>query len=246
MHDEPARPLSRIALGVLALLGLAAFAGLIALGGWQVQRLGWKQDLIERVERRLAAAPAAAPPRADWTVIGPDDVYRRVELRGRYDHARETCTQAVTRLGPGCWVLTPLQVADGTWVLVNRGFVDPQRRDPATRAAGQIPGEVRVHGLLRLSEPGGGFLRRNDPAANRWHSRDVSAIAAARGLPADRTAPYFVDATDSVPDGPVGGLTVVSFPNNHRVYALTWFALALMVPLAAVLIVRRERRLRAE
>ena len=79
-----------------------------------------------------------------------------------------------------------------------------------------------------MTEPGGGFLRANDPAANRWYSRDVAAIAAARGL--GRTAPYFVDA-DAAPNPgglPVGGLTVVKFPDNHLVYALTWFALMLL------------------
>ena len=83
-------------------------------------------------------------------------------------------------------------------------------------------------GLLRLSEPGGGFLRSNDPRADRWYSRDVAAIAARRGL--GTTVPYFIDAdaADTVRSGPVGGLTVVRFPNNHLAYAITWFILALM------------------
>ncbi|WP_204313471.1 SURF1 family cytochrome oxidase biogenesis protein, partial [Klebsiella michiganensis] len=72
------------------------------------------------------------------------------------------------------------------------------------------PGETRVTGLLRVSEPGGAFLRANDPAAGRWYSRDVAAIGAARRL--SDLAPYFVDA-DARPgaraDEPVGGLTVV-------------------------------------
>ena len=51
----------------------------------------------------------------------------------------------------------------GFTILVNRGFVPQDRRDPATRPDGQIPGEVAVTGLLRLTEPGGGFLRANDP-----------------------------------------------------------------------------------
>ena len=123
--------------------------------------------------------------------------------------------------------MTPLETP-GFTLLVNRGFVPRERRDPATRAAGNTAGPTTVTGLLRMTEPGGGFLRANDPAANRWYSRDVAAIAAARGL--GRTAPYFVDA-DAAPNPgglPVGGLTVVKFPDNHLVYALTWFALMLL------------------
>jgi len=99
-----------------------------------------------------------------------------------------------------------------------------------------------VKGLLRISEPAGGFLRQNDPAADRWYSRDVQAIAASRGL--SRAAPYFIDA-DATPaasgDAPVGGLTVVSFHNNHLVYAVTWYALGLMVAGACYWVVRYER-----
>jgi surfeit locus 1 family protein len=94
---------------------------------------------------------------------------------------------------------------------------------------------------LRLPEPVGGFLRTNDPAANRWYSRDVEAIANARRL--GPVAPFFIDA-DASPDPkayPVGGLTVVRFSNNHLVYALTWFALAGLCAFAAgrVLLDRR-------
>ena len=209
-----------------ALIAAAAllFAGFAALGTWQVQRLFWKLALIERVEQRVHAAPVEAPA---GPVTAAADEYRHVALRGRFLHERETLVQAVTEQGPGWWLLTPLQQADGRSVLVNRGFVTTEARASAARPAG----EVELTGLLRLTEPGGGFLRRNDPAAQRWFSRDVQAIAAARGL-AD-AAPYFVDA-DAGPDAwPVGGLTVVRFHNNHLVYALTWYGLALMVAGAA-------------
>lgn len=218
--------------GMLALLGVL-FVALVTLGSWQVQRRAWKLDLIARVEARLAAAPVAAPGPEAWSGVGRGDEYRRVRLRGTFEHAHETCTQAVTVRGAGCWVLTPLRTETGWWVLVNRGFVEPARREASTRAGGQVPGVVDVQGLLRLSEPGGGFLRANDPARGRWTSRDVAAIGAARGLPATRLAPYFVDAAESVPDGPVGGLTVVRFRNSHLVYALTWFGLAAMTLIAA-------------
>ncbi len=103
---------------------------------------------------------------------------------------------------------------------------------------------MSITGLLRLTEPGGGFLRSNDPAGNRWYSRDVGAIAAARDL--GPVAPFFVDeAAGETPGGfPVGGLTVVAFHNNHLVYALTWFTLAAMLAGAGAWVARDERRRR--
>ena len=237
---------------MLAVASGVLFAGFVALGSWQVERRAWKLALIERVEQRIHAAPVDAPGRADWPrVSAARDEYRHVRLAGRFLHHRETLVQAATTLGAGHWVLTPLQAADGTVVLVNRGFM-PSGRRPAARAA-EPGGDAVVTGLLRLTEPGGGFLRRNDPAANRWYSRDVQAIAAARGLAA--VAPYFIDADAVLPslpargipendDLPVGGLTVTAFHNSHLAYALTWYTLALMVAAAALQVVRLERRAR--
>lgn len=230
-------------LGLLALL-TALFVGLVALGNWQIARRVWKLDLIERVEQRLKAAPVGAPGPTAWSGIGKPDEYRRLTVTGTFDHDLETCTQAVTVRGPGCWVLTPLLTDKGWWLLVNRGFVDPQHRDPATRVAAQVDGTVTLNGLLRLSEPGGGFLRANDAAQNRWTSRDVTAIAAFRGLHPDTVAPYFVDAETRIAGGPVGGLTVVTFRNSHLVYALTWYSLALMVLVAVVMVFRSGMRRR--
>lgn len=211
-----------------ALLGLAVLAGIAgfaALGVWQLERRAWKHELIAQVEGRIHAAPVAAPGPA----IDAGDAYRRLRVAGHFLHARETLVRAATEHGSGYWVLTPLVTDGGFTVLVNRGFVPPERRDPATRADGQVAGVVTVTGLLRQTEPGGGFLRANDPGAERWYSRDIATIAAARGLP--DAAPYFIDA-DAAPNPgglPIGGLTVIAFPDSHLVYALTWFALAAML-----------------
>ncbi|QDP22631.1 SURF1 family protein [Bradyrhizobium cosmicum] len=214
----------------LAVLSLTAFAVLIALGVWQVERRAWKLALIDRVEQRVHAPAQPIPSPAAWSAVtAANDEYRHVSLTGRFLHDRETLVQAVTEGGPGYWVLTPLQRGDGTQVLVNRGFVPSERRDASARRDGNPDGPVEITGLLRMSEPKGGFLRNNVPQHNRWYSRDVAAIAAARGL--HEAAPFFVDADAGSQSGggPIGGLTVVRFPNNHLIYALTWFALALML-----------------
>jgi surfeit locus 1 family protein len=233
-----------VALALLGLLALLGIVGLVALGSWQVERRAWKLDLIARVDTRIHAAPASLPPRAGWPrVTAAADEYRRVQATGAFLYGQEALTQATTSLGAGFWVMTPLRMREGT-LLVNRGFVPADRRDRASRAAAELPGEVTVTGLLRMTEPKGGFLRSNDPAADRWHSRDVEAIAAARGL--TDVAPFFLDA-DATPNPgglPVGGLTMVSFPNSHLVYALTWYALALMLAGATAYLAQEEWRAR--
>lgn len=250
--DLPARaPRSRAAFTALLAGAALLMALFVALGTWQVKRLAWKQDLIARVERHVSAAPVPAPGPGSWPALDRrDDEYRRVQLQGRFDHGRETLVGASTELGSGFWVLTPLRTEQGFTVLVNRGFVNPARRDPAARGTPPPEGPQLVSGLLRFSEPGGRLLQKNVPAEERWYSRDVAAIAAARGLMAAPLAPYFIDESVDPADAatrsrwPRPGLTVIRFSNNHRVYAVTWFALALMVACAIGYLVADDRRLR--
>lgn len=258
----PRGPRSTPVLILLGGLAALVFTVLMALGTWQVQRLFWKLDLMERVSQRVNAPPAAAPPPAEWArVEAARDEYRRVHVSGTFLNDRETLVQASTVRGSGFWVVTPLRLNDGALVLINRGFVPPELRDRATRAGSEVSGSTTVTGLLRLSEPEGRFPRRNDPAAERWFSRHVPSLAAARGLDSARVAPFFIDADadadtnasavgdaaaspEGLASGPIGGLTVVSFTNHHLVYAITWYALAVMVAWATWYVGRDERRLR--
>jgi surfeit locus 1 family protein len=241
----PHSPLFLVAVAVVALV---FFAGFIALGTWQVERRAWKLDLIDRVEHRVHAPAVPVPGPAQWPGVSrATDEYRRVTASGVFLNDAETLVQATTELGAGYWVLTPLWLRDGSVVLVNRGFVPPEARDRASRAASEPQGMTTVTGLIRMTEPRGAFLRHNDPSNDRWYSRDVQAIAAARGL--THIAPFFIDAGAAAPPAsgsaaPVGGLTVIAFHNNHLMYAITWYTLALMVAGAVWLGIREEQRLR--
>lgn len=243
-------------------LVLLLIAVLLGLGGWQLVRRSAKLALIARVEARVQAPPGPLPPRAHWSAISAaQDEYRHVAVEGVWLPGQSTLVAGASVLGSGWWQLLPLRLDDGTLVLVNRGFLTvPVDGTPDLREA---PQRVRITGLLRLSEPGGRLFRRNDPAAGHWYSRDVAAIARARGL--GPTAPFFIDAdapgggpdlllsAASADDGerlpergrspvPRGGLTWVAFPNNHRVYALTWFGLAGLLALNGLRVMREGAR----
>lgn len=241
MDTRPAPPRRFATSAFLALLAVL-FAVFAALGSWQVKRLHWKHDLIERVEARLHAEPVAAPAPAQWPAVDARSAeYRRVFLQGEFLPGRDTRVEALTALGPGDWILSPLRTDAGDVVLVNRGFVAADARDQVAPAPA---GRVRVDGLVRLDEPGGRVLRENRPAEDRWYSRDIGAIAATREL--GTVAPWFLDAAyeASAPPWPRGGMTVVRFRDHHLQYALTWFALAAMVAFAAWRLLSGERHAR--
>src|SRR4051812_36284161 len=196
------------ALVAFDLVAILLVACLATLADWQIHRRAYKLDLIARVEARVHATPTPAPSLENWTGLSATaDEYRRVTVKGDWLEDRFVLVQAVTELGGGYWMMTPLAKDDGTTVLVNRGFVPADKQDPTSWRL-RSPKPDTVMGLLRMSEPGGAFLRANDPASNRWFSRDVDAIAASLGLA--KVAPYFVDA-ERVPGEsglPVAGLTV--------------------------------------
>lgn len=225
---------------VVILMTLVLTACLLALGTWQVNRLAWKRDLIANVEERAHAAPVEVPAVSEWPAMTDPSQYeyRRVHLSGTFRHRDEVQVYTVSDLGPGYWVLTPLQRDDGSSVLVNRGFVPSDKREPSARPQGEVEGRVDVVGLMRAPETGGLFLRTNDPQNNRWYSRNIAQIAEIRQI--DNAAPFYVDA-DATPNPgglPIGGKTMLTFPNNHLSYAITWYILAGMVVAAGWYVTR--------
>lgn len=255
-EGAPRRSLSIFARAVLALTGIALFLGFISLGTWQVQRRAWKLDLMERVDQRVHAQPVALPQVTQWPQVDATGYeYLPVQAQGHWLHDKTLLAQALTEDGGGFWVMTPLQTSEGFAVWVNRGFIPNEQRRLWLPSGLEFQRELvssnavqplTVTGLLRLSEPGGGFLRDNAPEEGRWHARDVAAMTAAASLA--QAAPYFVDAglpgqvQASDVGRPKSGMTVISFHNSHLVYAITWYGLAAMVVLAAWIVLRHERR----
>jgi surfeit locus 1 family protein len=219
---------------------------LIGLGTWQMSRKAWKEGLIQRIDARIHAAPVdLAQALQIWRSSG-DIEYLRVRVTGRFRRQREAYVYAVDhKFGPGVDVYTPLLTGSGRETLVNRGFVPESLKDPAKRAAGQNPGETSVTGLARRPRPAGLFTPPSDISHRMFYWPDFDGMRSAVVTDTD-PVPFFIDAEADPgnPGGwPKGGTTILTLPNRHLEYALTWYGLA--VTLIGVFFAFARARLRA-
>jgi surfeit locus 1 family protein len=200
---------------------VAAVALCVAAGNWQRSRMAQKEALGARLAVALSAPVVALPAGVDdWSTWR----FRQVELAGRYDEARQILIDNKVHAGrAGYHVVTPLLLADGRAVLVNRGFAAggvtraelPEARPPA--------GEVRVRG--RINVPSRDYVELA-PAPTQgvvWQNLDPVRFAAATGV---AVLPIVVEATDGddrlVRDWPRPDAGT----EKHRIYMMQWYAFA--------------------
>ena len=216
---------ARWGLHIATMIGLAI---LIALGTWQLRRLAWKDGLIAAIETRMKSAPLALQAiEAKFKERGDVDYYP-VALTGIVMNAQEQFFLS-THDGQSGWnVYAPLRLADGRMLMLNRGFVPYDLRDPAKRPGSQPGGVQIITGLARNPLPGkpSSITPENDAASNTWYWKDLRGMAENAGLAPDKLLPFFVDDWSERSALPVTKTTIVSLPNNHLQYAFTWYGLA--------------------
>jgi len=230
------------------MFALAGVVILCGLGIWQLDRKVWKENLIATLNTRLAQAPGNLPPRDTWRMLKQSDTeFRRVAFPAELLVGEEALVYTAGSplrpdvKVPGYWVFAPMQLAGGSIVIVNRGFVPADRKDPSTRPGSATQGSVDIVGVIRWPETRGYFTPDDDPKDNVWYLRDSNAIAASKKWLT--AAPFYIDQESPVPPGglPKPARLEVHLPDNHLQYAITWFGLALA--LAGVYVAWLARRL---
>jgi len=222
-----------VALGVVVLLGL---------GIWQLQRKAWKETLIASLTERLTAEPRPLPPAAQWPELTQENSeFLRVRLQVEWPGAKDALVYtgvSATRddvKSQGYFVFTPARVLGVGTVVVNRGFVAAMTYPPAR-------GIQEIVGVLRWPEPPHWLVAAHDTDGVVWTVRDHLAMAPLRGWGA--VAPFYVEMEAPEPPGglPHPARLNIQLRNDHLQYAVTWFALAVvLVVMAAIWWARRHR-----
>lgn len=218
---------------MITLIGVSL---LLALGTWQLLRLAEKNALLQRIEAQASSAVAPLPRRSmdlkEWE-------YRKASVSGSFLHDQEIHLYAIGPGGrPGFQIITPLIREDGLPVFVNRGWVPEVMKEPESRIAGQVYGILDIEGRIAGTGAKSRFTPENDLLANHWYHADLEEMAVAVGL--GRHLPILLNAVTPNPGGyPKGGVTVRRPANNHLLYAITWYCLAL--GLAGVFLVYRRQ-----
>lgn len=238
--------MSRTKTIVTGAIVLVMLATLLSLGTWQVQRLYWKESLLAQIDSRRNADPVDLVAAEQVMATGEDAEYLHVRVSGTFDHSRERHFFATFEGQSGFYVYTPLALADGRDLWVNRGFVPYDLKEAAKRAAGQVSGTVTLTGYVRnrLDAKPSSLLPDNEPAKNIFYWKDWQVMTASAGLAPVDVLPFFVDADATVtnPGGyPKGGVTQFELPNNHLQYAVTWYGLAAaLIAVAGLMLFRRK------
>ena len=216
-----------------ALFTLVVVAVLIGLGSWQLERKAWKEALITTLDQRLSAPPTVLPPRQRWPDLRQaEDEFRRIKFTAGFlpgQEARVYTSGSALRpdvSGPGYWIFAPARLADGSFVVVDRGFLPQGVQEPAGSVSAA---PVELVGVLRWPEQPGLFTPKPDPVHDLWFARDHLAIAAGKGW--GEVAPFFVDLESPSPPGglPRPGPLTVNLRDEHLQYAIIWFGLAVVV-----------------
>lgn len=205
---------------------------LLSLGFWQVDRLAWKEDLLARIQARQEAPPLRISDAADIKQLNEaSHAYRRAVLIGRFGAEQlfwftqiENEPQGLPRRdAAGYHVLVPFILADGSAMLVDRGFVPARLKDTPTAN----PQDFRsLPVILRWPDRRGRFDNDDKPQKGLVYVRDGPVI----GRYWQRELPRVIgESTEIGEHWPRGGQTRMKMSNNHLQYAGTWFGLAIVL-----------------
>ncbi len=217
---------------------LLVITGLLALGIWQVQRLQWKEAILDAItEEGRKPAVTQLPEHAEEMRALQ---YRMAQLDGTFIHdAMQFRIGRRSGFSEGYYTLTPFQLHDGRTLLVNRGFA-PGNIATIDETVTRPEEMVTISGMIRLPSPKKYFAPPNQPQDRMWFYEDMSALEHATGTSLE---PVLIEAIGEYEQGisPIPSDGTIRLRNDHLGYAITWFSLAIVAAVMFTLYHRKPK-----
>lgn len=219
---------------------IGALITTVGLGTWQVKRLQWKEALIAEIETARTQQPLEMMPFKNAELKAKD--FYPVKLEGVWvENTEFHVTPRWFKGQLGYFVVSPFIECDGRKLLINRGWVPADRKDPATRPETAVSGAATIHGIIRVSNERNWMTPPNDPKRNLWFGRDVKEMAASANIENPILAMVDIVGPQDVKQLPVPSDGQIRLRNDHLSYILTWYGIALGVVVIFVVYHRKPR-----
>lgn len=191
----------------------------MSLGIWQIQRLSWKQELIEKLEKNLELEALTS-----IQINNLDEQeFRVLREKGYYDFTHEMEVLHQTYNGKlGTYAITPFKANSGKVFLVNRGWTEYEHKHTNPQ------GEVEVFGVIRKSPRQGNFALQNEPQKNLWYNIDLEQMSkVAGGTETDFYIELKSESDESPKNYPYPLPKKIQVYNEHVQYIITWFGISI-------------------
>ena len=187
----------------------------IALGSWQLVRLNWKLEILNKIDLSLKKEPV------DLIAKRHED-YLKIKTSGVIDFNKQIYLYSLNEKGvPGFNVINPI-IVDNKNFLLNRGWIPFDKKNSQEI---NIFDDKIILGTLKKQTKASKFKPENDIKNNYWFSLDRNDIFKYTNK---NFSPYIIYLNNNL-ELPRPKIITVNIPNSHKKYAITWFSLALSI-----------------
>jgi surfeit locus 1 family protein len=228
----------KLKLSSIEIFIISLFLIFILLGSWQVKRLVWKKDIINKLEKYLEAEPLEFE---NFPNDFKEILYKKVKVEGRFHHDKEIHLYSGGKLAHGSdgyLIFTPLETTEGEFILINRGWVPQVKKDPLKRAETLTIGTTMIEGVIIDIRKPHWQTFKNNIEKNVWLWLDIDTINDTADI---ALLPYYIMQQGNNKTLPIiTKFTPSIIRNDHLQYALTWFSLAIL-SIAFLIILRLKK-----
>jgi len=187
----------------------------IALGSWQIVRLNWKLEILNKIDVSLKKEPVDL-------IANPPEDYLKIKTSGVIDFNKQIYLYSLNEKGaPGFNVVNPIKINNKNFLL-NRGWIPFDKKN--TKEI-NIFDHKTILGTLKKQTKASKFKPANDIKDNYWFTLDRNDVFKYT----NKNFSPFIIYLNNNSELPRPKIITVNIPNSHKKYAITWFSLALSI-----------------